>query len=45
MQNQDNPILRVAGLDDLNGAPVLDIKSHVPVQQLEEIKPLIGIRK
>jgi tRNA-Thr(GGU) m(6)t(6)A37 methyltransferase TsaA len=31
-------VLKVTGLDALNGSPVLDIKSHVPEQADEEIK-------
>ena len=31
-------VLKVTGLDALNGSPVLDIKSHVPEQCTEEIK-------
>ncbi len=31
-------ILKVTGLDALNGSPVLDIKSHVPEKYTEEVK-------
>jgi tRNA-Thr(GGU) m(6)t(6)A37 methyltransferase TsaA len=31
-------VLKVIGLDALNGSPILDIKSHVPEQDSEEIK-------
>jgi tRNA (adenine37-N6)-methyltransferase len=37
LERRDN-VLMVTGLDALDGSPVLDIKSHVPVLSAEEIK-------